>query len=98
MPRTARRNAQILLPPCCLRGGGTIVWLKQRLITWVSRYQQREIECLLTENAQLKAELIHANGGQPICLPPEAQQRLNLLRQKLDPEVLKRIDQLTDSK
>ena len=55
-----------------------IGWLKQRLFAWVDRYQQREIERLHAELVRLKAEVLQSNGGQPIRLPPEAHQRLNL--------------------
>jgi hypothetical protein len=37
------------------------------------------------------------NGGQPIQLSPETHQRLNELRKNIDPEVLKRIDLLSDA-
>ena len=35
--------------------------------------------------------------GQPIRFTPEEHQRLNELREKIDPEVLKRIDVLADA-
>ena len=35
--------------------------------------------------------------AQPIRLPREAHQRLNELRMKIDPDVLKRIDLLADA-
>ena len=72
-------------------------WLKQRLFDWADRYQQREIERLHTELVRLKAEVLKSNGGQPIRLSPEAHQRLNEMRKKIDPEVLKRIDLLADA-
>ena len=71
--------------------------LKQRIIDWVGRAQQREIERLYAELVRRKAEVLRSNGGQPIRLPPEAHQRLNELRKKIDPEVLKRIDLLADA-
>ena len=74
-----------------------IGWLKQGLFAWADRYQQREIERLHAELVRLKAEVLQSNGGQPIRLPPEAHQRLNELRKKIDPEVLKRIDLLADA-
>jgi hypothetical protein len=74
-----------------------IGWLKQRLFDWVDRHQQREIERLHAELVRLKAEVLKHNGGQPIRLSPEEHQRLNELRQKIDPEVLKRIDLLADA-
>ncbi len=46
---------------------------------------------------KLKAEVLKSNGGQPIRLSPEEHQRLNALRKKIDPEVLKRIDLLADA-
>ncbi len=74
-----------------------IGWLKQRLFDWVDRHQQREIERLHAELVRLKAEVLSSNGGQPIRLSPEAHQRLNEMRKKIDPEVLKRIDLLADA-
>ena len=74
-----------------------IGWLKQQIFAWVDRYQQREIERLHAELVRLKAEVLQSNGGQPIRLLPEAHQRLNELRKKIDPEVLKRIDLLADA-
>jgi len=35
--------------------------------------------------------------GKPIVLSPEEHERLNELRKKIDPEVLKRIDVLADA-
>ena len=72
-------------------------WLKQRLFDWAGREQQREIERLHAELVRLKAEVLKNNGGQPIRLSPEAHQRLNELRKKIDPKVLKRIDLLADA-
>ena len=46
---------------------------------------------------KLKAEVLKSNGAQPIRLSPEEHQRLNALRKKIDPEVLKRIDLLADA-
>ena len=67
-----------------------------RKIRW-TRTQQREIERLHAELVRLKAELLKSNGGRPIRLSPEQHQRLNELRKKIDPEVLKRIDLLADA-
>ena len=74
-----------------------IGWLKRRLFDWADRYQQREIERLHAELVRLKAEALQSNDGQPIRLSPEAHQRLNEMRKKIDPEVLKRIDLLSDA-
>ena len=45
----------------------------------------------------MKAEVLKHNGGKPIVLSPEEHERLNELRKKIDPEVLKRIDVLADA-
>lgn len=71
--------------------------VKQRLFEWAGREQQREIERLHAKLVKLKAEVLKSNGGQPIRLSPEEHQRLNALRKKIDPEVLKRIDLLADA-
>ncbi len=72
-------------------------WLKKRLFEWADRYQKREIERLHQEALRLKGEVLKNNGGRPIHLPPETHQRLNELRKNIDPEVLKRIDLLSDA-
>jgi len=46
---------------------------------------------------RLKAELLKITGEERIRLSPEQHQRLNILRKKMDPEVLKRIDVLFDA-
>jgi hypothetical protein len=46
---------------------------------------------------RLKAELLKQNGGKAIVLSPEEHERLNEMRKKIDPEVLKRIDVLADA-
>ena len=74
-----------------------IGWLKQRLVDWAVRVQQREIDRQHAEAVRLKAEVLKSNGGKPIRLTPEEHQRLNELREKIDPEVLKRIDVLADA-
>ena len=74
-----------------------IAWLKQRLSTWVGRQQQREIERLHAELVKLKAEVLQSNGGRPIRLSPAQHRRLNELRQKIDPEIPRRIDLLADA-
>jgi hypothetical protein len=71
-------------------------WLKQYFVDWAVRVQQKEIERLHAEALRLKAEVLKSNGGKPIILTPEEQQRLNELKKGIDPEVLKRIDVLTN--
>ncbi len=75
-----------------------IGWLKQRLVDWAFRMQQKEIDRLHAEAVRLKAEVLKNNGGKPIVLSPEEHQRLNEMRKKIDPEVLKRIDLLADER
>ena len=74
-----------------------IKWLKQRCTNWIDRQLQREIDRRHAKLVRLKAEVLKSNGGQPIRLSPEEHQRLNELRKKIDPEVLKRIDLLADA-
>jgi hypothetical protein len=74
-----------------------IGWLKQRLVAWADRVQQKEIDRLHAEAVRLKAEVLKSNGGKPIVLSPEEHQRLNELKKGIDPEVLKRIEVLTDA-
>ena len=71
-------------------------WLKQRLVDWAVRVQQKEIDRLHAEAVRLKAKVLKNNGGKPIVLSPEEQQRLNELKKGIDSEVLKRIDVLTN--
>jgi hypothetical protein len=71
-------------------------WLKQHFVDWAVRVQQKEIERLHAEALRLKAEVLKSNGGKPIILTPEEQQRLDELKKGIDPEVLKRIDVLTN--
>ena len=75
-----------------------IGWLKQRLVDWAFRVQQKEIDRLHAEAVRLKAEVLKQNDGQPIVLMPEEHERLNEMRKKIDPEDLKRIDVLADAK
>ena len=70
-------------------------WLKQHFVDWAVRVQQKEIDRLHAEAVRLKAEVLKSNGGKPIVLTTEEQQRLNELKKGIDPEVLKRIDVLT---
>ena len=72
-------------------------WLKQRLVDWAVRVQQREIDRRHAIAVRLKAEVLKHNGGKPIVLTPEEHERLNELRKNIDPEVLKRIDVLADA-
>ena len=72
-------------------------WFKTRLFAWVDHHQKREIERLYQEGLRLKREALKNNGGRPIRLSPEEHQRLNELRKNIDPEVLKRIDLLSDA-
>ncbi|MGB6044594.1 MAG: hypothetical protein WBF93_15650 [Pirellulales bacterium] len=74
-----------------------IRWIKQRLVDWVGRVQQREIDRLYAEGMRLKAELLKQSGGKPIVLSPEEHERLNETTKKIDPEILKRIDLLVDA-
>ena len=71
-------------------------WLKQRFVDWAVRVRQEEIDRLHAESVRLKAEVLTTNGGKPVVLSPEEYQRLNKLKKGIDPEVLKRIDVLTD--
>ena len=73
-------------------------WLKQQIVDWADRVQQKEIDRLHAEAVRLKAEVLKQNGGQPIVLSPKEHERLNEQRKKIDPEVLKRIDVLADAK
>jgi len=72
-------------------------WLKKRIVDWADRYQKREIERLLAEALELKAEVLKATGEPRIRLTPEQRLRLDALRKRIDPEVLKRIDMLADA-
>ncbi len=72
-------------------------WLKQRFVDWAAGVQQKEIDRLHAEALRLKAEVLKSNGGKPIVLSPEERQRLNELKKGIDPEVLKRIDVLSDA-
>ena len=74
-----------------------IKWLKQRCTNWVGRQLQRKIDRQHAELVRLKAEVLKSNGGQSIRISPADHQRLNELRKKIDPVVLKRIDLLADA-
>lgn len=74
-----------------------IGWLKQRIVNWADRVQQKEIDRLHAKAVRLKAEVLKQNGGPPIILSPEEHNQLNEQRKKIDPDVLKRIDVLTDA-
>lgn len=49
------------------------------------------------ELVRLQAEALKNNGGKPIILTPEEQQRLDELKKGIDPEVLKWIGVLGDA-
>jgi hypothetical protein len=71
-------------------------WIRTRLQGWALRVQQKETERLLEENRRLKAQMLESNGGKPIRLTQEERHRLEVLRKRIDPEVLKHIDLLAD--
>ncbi|MCE9605515.1 MAG: hypothetical protein K8U03_11530 [Planctomycetia bacterium] len=68
--------------------------LQRRFSAWVGRDRQREIERLYAERVRLKADALQSNGDRPIRLSPAQHRWLNVLRQKIDPEALRRIDLL----
>jgi hypothetical protein len=72
-------------------------WIRTRLQGWAHRVQQKETERLIEENRRLKAQLLESNGGKPIRLTPEERHRLEVMRKRIDPEVLKHIDLLADA-
>jgi hypothetical protein len=72
-------------------------WIRTRLQGWAHRVQQKEIERLIEENRRLKAQLLESNGGKPIRLTPEHRRRLEVMRKRIDPELLKHIDLLADA-
>ena len=72
-------------------------WIRTRLQGWAHRVQQKETERLLAENRRLKAQLLASNGGKPIRLTPEQRHRLEVMRKRIDPEVLKHVDPLPDA-
>jgi hypothetical protein len=41
--------------------------------------------------------VLASNGGKPIRLTPEERHRLEVMRKRIDPEVLKHIDPLPDA-
>lgn len=59
--------------------------------------QQKEIGRMHAELVRLQAEALKNNGGKPIILTPEEQQRLDELKKGIDPEVLKWIGVLGDA-
>lgn len=65
-------------------------WLNRRLVAWVERWQQKQIERLYEEGCRLKAE-VQRQLGHEIVLSTEERQRLRELAKGIDPEVLKRI-------
>jgi hypothetical protein len=72
-------------------------WLKNSYSAWADRFLKHEIERLHAESVRLKAEVLAATGEERIRLPPEARKKLDQLRNDLDPEVLRRIDVLSDA-
>ena len=72
-------------------------WIRTRLQRWASRVQQKRIEKLLEEARRLKAQVLERNGGKPIRLSGEQSRRLDALRKRIDPELLRKIDRLTDT-
>jgi hypothetical protein len=72
-------------------------WIRTRLQGWAHRVQQKEVERLIEESRRLKAELLESNGGKPIRLTVEERRRLEAMRKRIDPELLKHIDLLTDT-
>jgi hypothetical protein len=71
-------------------------WFRTRLQEWARRVQQRKIERPLEKTRRLKAQLRESNGGEPIRLTAEERRRLDDLRKRIDPEILKKIDLLAD--
>jgi len=67
------------------------------LVNWAVRMQQKEIGRMHAELVRLQAEALKNNGGKPIILTPEEQQRLDELKKGIDPEVLKWIGVLGDA-
>jgi hypothetical protein len=52
---------------------------------------------LLEETPRLKAQWLETNRGEPIRLTQEERQRLDALRVRMEPEILKDIDLLADA-
>jgi hypothetical protein len=71
----------------------TILRWHRRLIAWVERYQQREIQRLHEQGCRLKEKLLKLTGEQRIVLSPEERQLLWEKAKRIDPQVLKRISQ-----
>ena len=71
-------------------------WFATRWQKLAQRVLEKEIERLLQEREQLRAELFKANGGKPIRLPPEERAKLNALRAKLDPEFVRKHNLIDD--
>ena len=72
-------------------------WLKAWIATWAEHSLKREIEQLHAENLNLKAETLTATGEEWIQLTLEERQKLDELRTGIDPDVLRRIDVLSDA-
>ena len=71
-------------------------WMKARFQKFVDWAAHKEIERLLKKNQRLKAESIAANGGKPIRLSAQDRAKLDALRKKLDPELVKKYDLRAD--
>jgi hypothetical protein len=71
-----------------------ISWLKRRLVAWLERCLQREIERRHREGCRLKAEVLRQTGQDRIVLSPEERRRLSEKAKGIDREVLKRISLL----
>ena len=66
-------------------------WLKRRLVAWVERYQQREIQRLHEKGCRLREELLKLTGEERLVLSPEERRRLWEKAKRIDPVVLKQI-------
>jgi hypothetical protein len=52
-------------------------WLTTRVVNWLERRQQRQIDALLAEKRALKSKLLELNGGKPkpLCQATEEARR-----------------------
>jgi hypothetical protein len=72
-------------------------WIRTRLQGWAHRVQQKKVDRLIEEGRRLKAQLLESNGGKRIRLTLEQRRRLEAMRKRIDPDVLKHIDLLADA-
>jgi hypothetical protein len=72
-------------------------WFRIRLQAWAHRIADKEIARLMDEGRRLKAQVLESNGGAPIRLTAEQHRRLDAMRKRIDPEILKKIDLLADA-